>query len=135
MVVRLHKNQLDYVRRKARNNSNEIYGVLVGSIIGAHCAEVYRIVYPALDRSTPMEVKPNVQSVQEIEDDAVNEGLRSIGTIHSHPNWVPIMSRDDHNGHKADGDKITAIIGVMNRRTYVYFWTADSSLPARFEYF
>lgn len=135
MIVRLHKSQLDYARRKARSTPNEIYGLLFGHLVNAQCAEIHKITYPKLDTSTPNGVDINPASLEEHIEDAAEDGHKLIGGIHSHPNYIPVMSKTDHCNHKEWEDTLSGIISIINRKTTVCFWTADSSLPAEIKYF
>lgn len=135
MVVYLHKHHLAYFRRKARNSyPNEIAALLVGRTVGA-MTEVHYFFYPVLDKSDNCSVELNVDSCLEAEEYANDQNLRIIGMIHSHPDCLPIMSSTDHNTHVRDGDVISGIVEVMNNRTRVVFWRADTSLSCEVKYF
>lgn len=133
MVVRLHKNHLDLFRRKARDSKNEIYAFLVGRAVGKNVNVSY-FAYPAIEASAPAWVKVDPQTSFEIAEDAVSEGLRVVGTIHSHPNCLPIMSATDLRGHIQDSEIVSGIVEVTNRRTRVAFWTHNTPLTCDLEY-
>jgi proteasome lid subunit RPN8/RPN11 len=135
VIVRLHKTQLDYFRRKARHNPNEIYAELLGNVISSKLIVVHKIAYPALDESTPSGLTVNVQSIEDILDDAKDNDWVSVGGIHSHPNWSPVLSETDHKQFTVHGHKLVAIVEVTGRKTRVVFWQDGTPLPCEIEYF
>jgi proteasome lid subunit RPN8/RPN11 len=133
--VRIRKGQLDYFRKKAREASpNEIYALLIGKNTSKWEVVVERVYYPVLDESTPSYVKANGVSIQNAEEEANREGFKIVGSIHSHPNWPPIMSPHDHKSHIEEGDRVSGIVEVTNGRTRVAFWRHDTSLRLDLEY-
>ena len=134
MIVYFYKNQLDYFRRKARSTNNEIYACLVGKHCGGSSTTVYSIEYPPLELSAPSIVKTDPQGLEEIESDAMSQGLSIVGNIHSHPNAVTRLSPHDHKHLFVDKEKIVGVVGIVGRRTFVDFWRQDSSLPCTVEY-
>lgn len=134
MKVKLRKGQLAHFRTKARSNPKEIYAYLVGTVDTANVVTIERFAYPELATQTANEVAPTIEGFEKIEAAATKDGFRIVGSIHSHPNWWPVMSRADHESHITEGHRISGVCGVMARRTKVYFWLAESSLPCKIEY-
>lgn len=134
MVVSLKKHALDWFRRKARDNPNEIIAFLVGKRTSLHKVRVEHIVYPELAISTPTEVCPILGESESIAEHYADEGLQIIGDIHTHPNAPPLMSQQDFEAHKECGYIVSGIVGVSGRRTWVSFWQLDSALSCGWEY-
>jgi len=137
MVVRLYKSQLDYFRRKARNNPNEIYAVLVGRHASKSELEIHYFIHPKAhdyEKATPTEVTVSADFLIECEEDAREHSLKVVGSIHSHPNWPPILSPTDHAGHIESGDRVSGVVEVTKGRTRVAFWRHDSSLRCTIKY-
>lgn len=133
MVVKLHKSQLDYFRAKARNTPNEILAYLIGSATRKEVI-VDCFLYPVLTLSTPMALEIDADSTGIIRELAAAQGLHVVGDIHSHPNDAPVMSATDYSDHKINGNRISGIVEVTNRRTRVVFWQDGSPLPCTHEY-
>lgn len=133
MEIFLKKAQLDYFRKKSLNSPNEQLAFLIGRQT-AKGVEITRFVYPKLVDSTPVYVESDSDSDNKIRDEAAARGLRIVGSIHSHPNCPPVMSAFDYSGHLQDGDVVSGIVSVMNRKTQVCFWSAHSALPCEFTY-
>ena len=134
MKVSIRKNQLDYFRKKARATPLEIYACLVGKMVGS-TVKVVRVEYPELALQTPVSVAPTAVGYNDIRDRALEEDLRVVGTLHSHPNYLPVLSKDDFAGHLQDGDLVTGIVEVTNRKTRVAFWCVGSPLPCEIEHY
>lgn len=132
-TVKVKRSQLDYFRRLARTNEKEILAFLVGTVDGAHVT-VKRFEYPALRSQKVTEVDPEPASETEIKMAAHADGLQIVGTIHSHPNYWPVLSPTDHADHIASGHRLSGVCSVMNGGTVVFFWLADSSLPVKVIY-
>lgn len=134
MQVFVHRGQLQYFRAKARKHyPNEIQAILVGTKRG-NSVEVAYFAYPQYEVSNKSEVTADVHSLQEIHDDAAAEGLTVVGSIHTHPDWPPIMSPTDYKGHVDDGDAVSGIVEVTNGKTRVVFWQHDKALRCDLKY-
>jgi proteasome lid subunit RPN8/RPN11 len=140
MEVRVHRNQLNWFRRKARKYyPNEIAAYLLGKRIHTGLVEVYRFVYPHLEISTPGECKIAAEEAERFYEFAKEDGLVVLGTIHSHPNYLPVMSACDLQNHKACEDVISGIVEIPKPGNEaiarVVFWRHNSSLPCKLKYF
>lgn len=135
VIVRVHRGQLAYFRRKARQSEKEQYAMLIGNHLSPSVVDIHRFVYPKLKVQSASAVQPDDDAYKREVKKAIDAGMTVVGTIHSHPNWMPVMSSTDHDGHVAEGDSISAVVGTMNGKTWVYFWRADSSLPCKIEFF
>lgn len=132
--VRLKKTQLNYFRKLARDSKKEILALLIGEVISPELTRVDYFWYPEYAKQTTTCVQADAESFAHLKTKAESKNLRVIGTIHSHGDWVPIMSASDHYGHVADGDRISGIVGTQGRKTRAYFWVAESALPVKIEY-
>jgi proteasome lid subunit RPN8/RPN11 len=134
MKVRLRKTQLDYFRSRARATDKEQFAYLVGEVNSPELVTVSYFAYPKLESSTTQEVQPDYKSWKNIRDKATKKDLVIVGSIHSHPNWWPVMSPADHEGHITEGNRICGVCAVMGRKTKAYFWVTESCLPCTIEY-
>jgi proteasome lid subunit RPN8/RPN11 len=137
MIVRMHRGQLAYFRRKARKHyPNEILALLIGKQIHKGLVEVYRFAYPRLELSTPQEVKTDEDSHQEIYEETKEENLLVVGDIHTHPDYPPVMSNSDHKCHKDNENRISAILQVpVSGQTHLAIWREGTPLPCKIKYF
>lgn len=135
MIVRLRKSQLDRFRLKARNSPNEIYAILIGTTPHRHIVEVEKFVYPPLVWSSPSGLECSGKEWAAVVEDAWAQNKLAVGSIHSHPNFAPVMSPHDLHYHRESADKISGIVEATNRRTRVFFWHDSSPLPCTLEYF
>jgi proteasome lid subunit RPN8/RPN11 len=136
--VWLHRGQLDYFRAKARNSPNEIYVTLVGKQVSKSAVHILYFIHPKdsdYELSTPSAVTVSADFVANCEQDAKAEDLKVVGSIHTHPNWPPILSPTDHKNHIEAGDKISGIVEVTKGRTRVAFWQHGSALRCTIKYF
>jgi proteasome lid subunit RPN8/RPN11 len=131
--VFIRRSQLDYFRRVARGSKKEILAFLAGTVDGAHVT-VKRFEYPALRTQKVTEVDPEPASETAIKMAAHADGLQIVGTIHSHPNYWPVLSPTDHSDHIESGHRLSGVCSVMRGCTAVFFWVADSSLPVKVVY-
>lgn len=138
MVVKVHKNQLNWFRQKARENDKEIFAVLAGKVL-ANGVEVHQFIHPAKDDYEIQgrgEAVVSAAFINAADKYAKERGLTLVGTIHTHINWPPIMSPSDHKDHCNSGwEVVSGIVEVTNRKTRVVFWTHDSSLRCTLKYF
>jgi proteasome lid subunit RPN8/RPN11 len=134
MNVNVSRHQLDWFRRKARNTPNEIYAVLVGKQVTPDSVWICAFRYPTLVLSTPSGVHPDEAECAEMIVEAKADGQRVLGSIHSHPSYLPVMSPQDILSHIQNNDLISGIVEVTKRRTRVVFWRHDSSLPCELTY-
>ena len=132
--IKLKAAQLNYFRRLARKADKEILALLVGEVTSPTITRVDYFWYPLYAEQTKTCVSVDNASFLEFKKKAEALNLKIVGTIHSHGNWVPILSPTDYKGHVSDGDRISGIVGVNKSRTRVYFWIAESALPLRIEY-
>lgn len=133
MKVKCHKNQLDYFRRKARDTQNEIFAYLLGRVT-AHTVTIDAFIYPLLEESTPGAIIVGTAETEAVYAAASEFGIQVVGDIHSHPNYVPVMSATDYADHKHFGNAVSGIVEVTNRRTRALFWQIGSALPCTLEY-
>ena len=134
-VVRVKKTQLNYFREQARSTPKEIQALLVGVVVSPDLIVIHRLVYPKkYAEQTTNCVAWFASEYDEVAAEAAKKNLRIVGTIHSHPDWIPILSPQDHKGHITEGYRISGICGVENNKTRVVFWVAESSLSAKIQY-
>ena len=126
--------QLNYFRKRARESAKEILALLIGEVVSPDLTRIEYFWYPEYAEQTVNCVQVDSTSLLDLKKKAEAKSLKIIGTIHSHGNWVPILSPADYKGHISDGDRVSAVVGVNGRKTRVYFWVAESALPLRIEY-
>lgn len=129
----MKKSQLDYFRRLARENKNEILAFLVGRVSDS-LVVVHRFDYPVLLTQTACEVDPTLESQHAIEQTAIADHLTVVGTIHSHPEYIPVLSPTDYADHVRLDHSVSGVCSVFGRKTQCLFWTAESSLALKVEY-
>lgn len=134
MNVYIKKHHLAYFRKKARETSNEILAVLLGFVYPNDGVEVVKLSYPILDVSTPNSVHANEESFRDIEKNALLNGLKILGSIHTHPNYIPVMSGMDYDDFKNNKEIIAGIVEVTDNKTRVVFWCGDTPLPCKIKY-
>ena len=134
MQVQVTKSHLDKFRRKCRASRTEMFALLVGKRLSSTKIIVTRFDYPLMFFSSPCYADPEKESYAQIFVKAKEDGLRVLGSIHSHLDWLPIMSPTDIRTHKASKDLISGIVEVTNGRTRVVFWQDNSCLPCDFTY-
>lgn len=135
VTVKINRYQLDYFRKKARDTEKEIFALLIGTVVNSTTVIVDRIEYPKIEASTAAWITPDSGHCEQIRRDAFDvENVNIVGTIHSHPNWWPVLSPTDHKSHLVDGHRISGVCTSMNRKTKVYFWVSESSLPCTIKY-
>jgi proteasome lid subunit RPN8/RPN11 len=134
VIVRVPRRKMEYFRKKARKSPVEIFAVLVGLRLAPNLLEVHEINYPKIDRATKDEVVAEFGSFQEIYDTAAEDGYKVLGSMHSHIEWTPELSRYDYKNHVAQNDLITGICSIIGRKTFINFWVRNSPLPCTVEY-
>lgn len=135
MTVSVRKGQLDYFRKKCKANPTEIMAMLLGFRHSADYAEVVQFVYPDLEISTRSETLVSGDEVDRVDELAELLGLEVLGSAHSHPDYLPILSPTDHRLFKDFGDLIVGVCEVPKTgRTRVVFWTRNTSLPCDLVY-
>ncbi len=132
--VKLNRHQLNYFRKRSRDSEKEILAVLVGEVVSPALTRVDYFWYPEYAEQTANCVQATIKSLEELKHKSDTLNLKIVGSIHSHPDWVPILSPADYKGHIEDGDRISGIVGINGRQTRVYFWTIESALPLTVEY-
>lgn len=134
MIVKLKKHHLQYFRNKAKKSNNEIYAFLIGTRISPTLVEIVKFKYPSLTVSTPTLVIVDIDDECNIEDEAKLNNWTILGSIHSHPNYITAMSGCDVETLRKSSHSISGIVGIINNRTFVNFWTKDSPLAATIQY-
>jgi proteasome lid subunit RPN8/RPN11 len=136
MTVYLHRSHLAYFRRKAKSTPNEILAVLLGTYNGrTKTAEIAHFDYPKLCTSTPDTAEMDGDEVLRAEELASEMGLKVLGTLHSHPAFLPICSHADHQLFTHHADLLVGICEVPKQgRTRVVFWVHGTPLPCDIEY-
>jgi proteasome lid subunit RPN8/RPN11 len=129
--VQVHKPQLNYFRRRARNSKKEVLAFLLGTVTSPTLTKIEKFYYPELLVQTGAAVQAYTDGARAT---AAKLNLKIVGSIHSHSDWVPILSPTDYKAHITDGDRVSGIVGTNGRHTRVYFWTVDSALPLEIEY-
>lgn len=133
--VRINKNHLDYFRKLSRETDKEIQSYLIGRVISSDITAIEKIAHVnGYELQTTSEVCWFTEDVDAAKKDAEERGLKIVGDIHSHPNWWPVLSPCDHKNHLKEGQRISGICSVMNGKTKVYFWLAETSLPCEIVY-
>lgn len=137
MIVRIHKTRMAYFRRKARKcYPNEILSYLIGRQVHKGLIEVEYLYHPKMAVSTPQELAIDVGEDEKANEFAKSKGLVVVGDIHTHPDWPPVMSGQDHHDHKVCLNKISAILSVPQKgRTHLVIWRDGTPLPCKLEYF
>jgi proteasome lid subunit RPN8/RPN11 len=133
-VVKLHRSQLDYFRRLARNTTKEVHAFLVGTIVSPQLVRIEHFAYSQYEEQTPCSVTPTAADQKKIEQWTLENDMKVVGTIHSHPNWDAVLSPDDYKGHIEEAHRISGVCSTQARKTRVRFWLAESSLPCKVEY-
>ena len=133
--IRVDKNALNYFRRLARNEPREIQAFLAGNVISPELTVIKNFYYTKeyADQTTEM-VRWWAEDFERVQKNAEENGLRIVGDLHSHPSWDAVLSPDDYRGLIESGFRISGICSVMNNRTRVRFWIAESALPCSIEY-
>lgn len=134
MLVRIHRGRKAYFCKKAKQHyPNEMFAYLIGKQIHKGLIEVHHFYYPELYVSTPGEVKT---VPFDIDTHAKTKDMQVVGDVHSHPDYLPVMSSKDHCDHKKNENKITAILEVPQvGRTRLVIWRDNTPLPCQIEYF
>jgi proteasome lid subunit RPN8/RPN11 len=140
MFIRLHRGQMRWFRHKAKlAYPLETMAILVGQRTSPQVVGVSYFVYPKLEQAENY-VKSAMSATQEYEFRDLlkdkNPGLRVVGTIHSHPGTLPMMSRVDKRTHKGWGDVVSGILTVLpSGKTALEFWQAEDCLALTVEYY
>ncbi len=133
--VRISKAKLNYFRSLARETDKEIQAYMIGSVSSPELVIVTDIKYTKQYHTQKgNEVAWYKDDYEQMKSDAESAGHKVVGSLHSHPNWLPILSPTDYKGHINEGDRISGIVGTKNRKTRVCFWVAESALPLDVEY-
>lgn len=135
MIIKVKRHHLDYFKKKAAKSKSEEYALLIGKKLSPFVIHVEYFKYPKLEKQTPDEVIADGHSYFLIEEDAKANGLYVLGSIHSHPNWTPEMSHCDLEIHKMNGYHVSGIVSILNKKTFVTFWIANSPLPCSIKYY
>lgn len=133
-VVKVRKSQLNYFRKLARNTDKEIHAFLIGTIVSPGCVRIHRFAYSSYEEQTTSSVRPSAEAQKKIALWTLNNDLKIVGTIHSHPNWDAVLSPDDYAGHIEEAHRVSGVCSTAGRKTRVRFWLAESSLPCKIEY-
>jgi proteasome lid subunit RPN8/RPN11 len=134
-TVRLKKSQLDYFRRLARDNKNEIQAYLLGEVKSPNEVEIVYFIYPnRYHHQSPNTVAWWTVDYEHVKKEAERLNLQIVGFIHSHPEWDAVMSPDDYNVCITDMHRICGIVSIHGRKTRARFWVMDSALESAIEY-
>jgi proteasome lid subunit RPN8/RPN11 len=133
--VKVSRHALNYFRKLARNNDKEIEAYLIGEVVSPELTVVKKLVYPKrYIEQSPGGVSWYGEDVQALKVIAEEQGLSVIGSLHSHPEYWPIVSGLDHTSHVQEQMRIIGVCATMNRKTMVCFWITESCLPCKIIY-
>jgi proteasome lid subunit RPN8/RPN11 len=134
--VRINKHALNYFRKKAKDaQPKEIQAFLIGRVISPELTIVDEVHYTKeYAEQSSSTVRWWMNDYEIVKKGAEERGLRVVGDLHSHPNWLPIMSSTDYRSHIEEGFRICGICSVIGRKTKVFFWTSESALPCCVEH-
>lgn len=138
-VVRVKRSQAQYFRRlalrEARSTGREIQAYLVGHVVSPTLTVVDEFCYPKnYAFQTANEVRWYQDEYEKVKHAAEVGGKRIVGDAHSHPDWDSVLSPTDYKSHIEEGYRIAGICSVMNGRTRLRFWIAESALPLEVQY-
>jgi proteasome lid subunit RPN8/RPN11 len=133
--VRVSKHALNYFRTQARNNNKEIEAYMIGEVVSPELTVIKKFVYPKrYEKQSEGTVEWYDEDIAAVKATAEEQGLSVIGSIHSHPNYWPVISGTDHIAHVTEQFRIIGVCGIMNRKTLVCFWVTESCLPCKIVY-
>jgi proteasome lid subunit RPN8/RPN11 len=134
--IRLKRSDLSYFRRLALDSNKEIEAYLIGTE-AENVATIVEFIYPKNYKTqTPNAAEWSQEDVDYAEKRAKELNKKIIATIHTHPDFHPIMSPTDYKESKKFGYKLLGICGTNSkeRKTSVYFWKLDVALPCKIIY-
>jgi len=133
--VKVSRNALNYFRKLARSTDKEIEAYLIGEVVSPQLTVIHRFVYTKkYEKQTTDEVKWFDKETDALKLEAGEQKLAVVGSIHSHPNYWPIVSATDHIAHVTDQMRIMGVCATMKRKTMVCFWVTESCLPCEIIY-
>jgi proteasome lid subunit RPN8/RPN11 len=133
--VRVKRGQLDYFRKVARKTNKEVLAYLVGKVVSPELVVIESFEYTKVyGDQTEGAVSWFKEDYEKVKKHAEERGLAVVGDIHSHPNYWPVMSPDDHKNTIKDCHRVCGIYATMGKKSATCFWIADSALPAKIEY-
>jgi proteasome lid subunit RPN8/RPN11 len=134
--IRVDKHQLEYFKRVARKNDpKEILAFLIGKVVSPTLTVVEQFIYiQHYLKQTSEALEWSYDEYERAAKIATEKGLSIVGSIHSHPNYWPILSETDHKDHIVTQNRITGIYAFMGKKGKVCFWVVDSALPLKVQY-
>lgn len=133
--VKLNKSQLNYFRHLARNTNLEIQAYLIGKVLSPELTVIEHFAYTKkYYKQTEGTVSWFLEDFENVKKEAEEQGNTVVGSIHSHPNYWPVLSDSDYKSHIRDQYRISGICATMNRKTKVCFWINESCLPCKIIY-
>lgn len=134
--VKVKKSALDYFRTKAREEAPlECQAYLAGKVNSIDEIEIVKFLYTTnYAKQTTWEVQWFVDDYNKIKEKVEAEGLRVVGSVHTHPNVDAVLSKADYDAHIQEQLAICGIVSVRKNKTKVRFWTPHSALPCTIIY-
>lgn len=134
--VKLHKGQLDYFRKLARQSPLEIQAYLIGDVVSPSLTVIDSFEYTRkYGTQTTGEVSWFTSEYERVAKKAEERGKRIVGDIHTHPQRACIMSDADYSACITAGHRISGICAVRpDGGTTVAFWVADCALICEMVY-
>lgn len=137
MIIHLHRGQMRWFRHKAKlAYPLETLALLIGKRTAPQSIGISYFVYPKLTQSKDRVSIADTSTYETACELALEDGVHVVGTIHSHCDALPIMSRIDKNNHRACGDWVSGILTVLQSgKTALEFWQAGDCLALTVEYY
>lgn len=135
--IRLKKSDLAYFRRLALDSDKEIEAYHIGISLADNSTRIDEWVYPKrYELQTGSGAIWSQEDIDYVYSRAKQLNKEIISTMHSHPNYLSVMSPTDYKECKKVGLKVLGICGTnqKTRKTFPVFWTLNSALPCKMVY-
>ena len=108
---------------------------LIGEVVSPTLTVVKRFVYTKdYFEQTPTSISWSVDEYDRVKKEAEEEGLVIVGSLHSHPNFFPVLSSTDCKTHVTEQVRVSGVYGFIGKKGMVCFWVSESFQPLKKEY-